>query len=411
MVYQLPTGARDLFPLDVAQKQWIEERLQQVFQRWGYHQIITPTLERLDTLVAGGAVQPSTVLQLHDTDNEVLGLRPELTASIARAAGSRLTGVSLPQRLFYNANVFRRLAQGNRHRQQELYQSGVELLGADGVIADGEIILLLADCLNTLGLTQWHFVLGEAALTRSLLARFPKEWREQVRVAIATLDQLALESMPLVDELKQHALMLFDLRGEPKSVLQKVSLLELTSAQKDIVNNLKALVEMLESSRRQHSSCTIPSFILDLSLVRPFDYYTGIVFEVVNQTATGYNVLGQGGRYDQLLGLYHPQGEGVAGIGFVFNMEDLQKLLAPRGQLPKAMPASHWLVVPKSPTAAAAAFAYAQRIRESTNLVRVEVDLGDRPTPEDTKTYAKHRHIQQIAWIDADGTPEIEAIR
>jgi ATP phosphoribosyltransferase regulatory subunit len=51
MVYQPPTGARDLLPLDVVQKQWIEDRLQQVFQRWGYQRIITSTLERIDTLM------------------------------------------------------------------------------------------------------------------------------------------------------------------------------------------------------------------------------------------------------------------------------------------------------------------------------------------------------------------------
>lgn len=56
MVYQPPSGARDLLPLDVTQKIWIERRLQEVFHRWGYHRIITSTLERLDTLTAGGAV-------------------------------------------------------------------------------------------------------------------------------------------------------------------------------------------------------------------------------------------------------------------------------------------------------------------------------------------------------------------
>jgi ATP phosphoribosyltransferase regulatory subunit len=66
MVHQPPTGARDLLPLDVAQKYWIEERLRQVFRRWGYHWIITSTLERLDTLKAGGAIQPSTVIEVYD---------------------------------------------------------------------------------------------------------------------------------------------------------------------------------------------------------------------------------------------------------------------------------------------------------------------------------------------------------
>ena len=132
MVYQPPAGARDLLPLDVAQKRWIEKHLQQVFHRWGYHRIITSTLERLDTLMAGGAVQQSTVIQVQDAENEVLGLRPELTASIARAAVTRMAGATYPQRLYYNANVFRRAAQANHNRQQEFYQTGVELLGGGG---------------------------------------------------------------------------------------------------------------------------------------------------------------------------------------------------------------------------------------------------------------------------------------
>jgi len=93
MAYQPPAGARDLLPLDVVQKDWIEDRLQQVFHQWGYHRIITSTLERLDTLMAGGAIQQSTVIQLQNAEEE-LGLRPELTASIARTAVTRMAGVT-----------------------------------------------------------------------------------------------------------------------------------------------------------------------------------------------------------------------------------------------------------------------------------------------------------------------------
>ncbi|NEQ88668.1 MAG: ATP phosphoribosyltransferase regulatory subunit, partial [Moorea sp. SIO2I5] len=56
MIHQPPPGARDLLPLEVTQKRWIANHLQQVFHRWSYHRIITSTLEWLDTLMAGGAV-------------------------------------------------------------------------------------------------------------------------------------------------------------------------------------------------------------------------------------------------------------------------------------------------------------------------------------------------------------------
>ncbi|NJO39682.1 MAG: ATP phosphoribosyltransferase regulatory subunit [Cyanobacteria bacterium CRU_2_1] len=416
MVYQPPVGARDLFPLDVAQKRWIEKRIQQVFHSWGYHRIITSTLERLETLMAGGAVEQSTVIQLQDTEGEVLGLRPELTASIARAAVTRMAGASYPQRLYYNANVFRRAAKGVHNRQQEFYQAGVELLGADGIAADAEILLIVFDCLRHLELEDCYLVLGEAGLTRSLLSPFPDSLREHVREAIATLDRITLETLPLSNDLRDRALFLLDLRGQPTDVLQRVSSLDLDPEQRTTVNTLKALIELLQDahSRQLSQATSAPSSphpltpVLDLSLVQTFDYYTGIVFEVVG--SHGQRILGQGGRYDQLLSLYHPQGKTCPGIGFVLNIEELHQVLLSDGQLPLQTPASDWLVVPTSPEAYAAAIAHAQKIRESAHLVRVELELGLHDSPAAIREYAQRRRINQIAWVSKEGLSKIETL-
>ncbi len=410
MVYQSPAGARDLLPLDVAQKRWIEERLQQVFHCWGYHRIITSTLERLDTLMAGGAIQRSTVIQLQESEEEELGLRPELTASIARAAVTRMAGATLPLRLYYNANVFRRAHEGSHSRQQEFYQAGVELLGTGGLLADAEILLLLMDGLNSLGLQQWTLVLGEAGLTRSLLASFPLAVRDQVRWAIAHLDRITLETLSLTPELREQALMLLDLRGRPSDVLQKVASLKLDAYQRKALDNLKSLIELLEKSNSLPSTPhPSPSLILDLSLIRTFDYYTGIVFEVVSPSEAGLQILGQGGRYDQLLGLYHPQGQSYPGIGFSLQIEQLHQILLPTGQLPQQTPGSEWLVVPDSPQAYTAALAYAQSLRHSDSLARVELDLGGRTSAE-IYDYARHRRIAQIAWVKTGEDPVIETV-
>ncbi|MBW4577543.1 MAG: ATP phosphoribosyltransferase regulatory subunit [Aphanothece sp. CMT-3BRIN-NPC111] len=396
-------GARDLLPLDVAQKLWVENRLQQVFQRWGYHRIITSTLERLETLMAGGVIQPSTVIQVQDIEEGTLGLRPELTASIARASVTRM-GAAYPQRLYYNANIFRRSPVGHHGRQQEFYQAGVELLGGGGLVADAEILLLLADCVNQLGLSKWQLILGEAGLTRSLLSSFPIQLQEKIRFCIANLDRITLETLPLSPEHQQLALSLFELRGRPEDVLQKIAVLKLDESGLIIVNHLKSLVELLRDT------CTTPlPIILDLTLIQTFDYYTGIVFEVVSDADAQARVLGQGGRYDQLLGLYHPQGETYPGIGFALNIEDIHQVLLSDGQLPRQTPASDWLVVPVTSQESAAAFAYAQKLRESAHLVRVEMDLGGRE-PAEIREYARRCRISRIAWVKAEGTPEIETL-
>ncbi|MGC1305845.1 MAG: ATP phosphoribosyltransferase regulatory subunit [Phormidesmis sp.] len=415
-IYQPPTGGRDLLPLDVVQKRWIEDRLEQVFHRWGYHRIITSTVETMDTLMAGGAIQRVEVieLQIGQVGEQRLGLRPELTASIARAAVTRLASVTYPQRLYYNANVFRRSAQGSRGGQQEYHQAGIELLGASGLMADAEALLLLGDCLGAMSLSDATIVLGEAALTYSLLSPFPKEIREQVRHRIADLDQVALEEMALSDELRSLALRLMNLRGDPTAVLAKLDSFDLDEGQRAIAFQLKSLIDLLNQQRKQ--GITVPAIVLDLSLIRPFDYYTGIVFEVVSNGRR--QILGQGGRYDDLLAVYdareagktQEKTKGFPGIGFVLNTESLHQELLPSGQLPSKIPPSDWLIVPKSESAATAALDYAQKVRQSAAAVRVEMSLDLAQSAADVKAIARKRNITRIAWISDRGLPEIEIV-
>ncbi|WP_410510662.1 ATP phosphoribosyltransferase regulatory subunit [Nodosilinea sp. E11] len=406
MTYQPPTGARDLLPLDVAQKHWIENRLEQVFQRWGYHRIITSTVERMDTLMAGGAIDQAAVIELQPSGGMHLGLRPELTASIARTAVTRLARVTYPQRLYYNANVFRQAATGSHGGQQEFYQAGVELLGAGATVADAEMLLLLLDSLQNLHLDGWCLILGDAQLTQALLTPFAPEQRQPVRQALAALDRVALEGLDLPPDLRQHALALLDLRGHPEDVLQSLGQLPLEADTQTAVERLKSLVAMV----REVTKSQAIALTLDLSLIQPFDYYTGLVFEVVSGPEQGCQVLGQGGRYDHLLAVFQGQGEGFPGIGFVLNIEALHQVLLPTGHLPQDTPPSDWLVVPTVPQAAAAAFTYAQTLRASASVVRAEVHLAPDEPAAATRDLARQRRISRIAWISPDGLPDIEAL-
>jgi len=411
--FQPPTGGRDLLPLDVVQKRWIEDRLEEVFHRWGYHRIITPTVETMDTLMAGGAIERVEVieLQIGQVGEQRLGLRPELTASIARAAVTRLASVTYPQRLYYNANIFRRSAKGSQGGQQEYHQAGIELLGSSGLMADAETLLLMADCLGAVGLSDANIVLGEAALTYSLLSPFPADIRETVRQNIADLNRVGLETLPLTQDLQALALRLMDLRGEPTAVLAQLATeFDLDGQQQALVDRLKALISLLRDKRE--NSVKLPPMTLDLSLIRPFDYYTGIVFEIVSHQR--HQLLGQGGRYDDLLAVYDTASDsahrGFPGIGFVLNIDQLHQELVSGTQLPTQTPPSDWLIVPKGESAAAAALDYAQKARQSANIVRVELSLEFDQSPDSVRAIARKRNINRIAWISDQGLPDIEIV-
>ena len=404
MIYQPPAGARDLLPLEVAQKAWINDRLQQIFQQYGYSRIVTSTIEWLDTLTAGGAIKPSTVIQLQDNSEGTLGLRPEMTASIARAAVTRMAGNIYPQRLCYRANVFRNPPKNHDGSQLEFYQAGVELLFAGGVVADAEILLLLANCLQDLSIPHWQILLGDAGLTRSLLSVFPTTIRKQVRYCLANLDRITLENLDLESDLKAQALMLFELRGKSETVLEKVATLDLDPTAEATVKNLQSLIDLLNRSYNKPLPIT-----LDLSLLQTFDYYTGIVFEAVSFHDNQCYLLGQGGRYDRLLGLYHPQQKSSPGIGFSLNIEDLHSALMTTKRLPQETPASDWLVVADSAEAQVAAFRHAETLRNSTPALRVELDLGDRDQ-EAIREYASTCRIKKIVWVKPDGTSVVENV-
>jgi ATP phosphoribosyltransferase regulatory subunit len=405
MIHQAPAGARDLLPLEVAQKGWINDRLQSVFQSWGYQRIVTSTIEWLDTLMAGGAIERETAIEIVSGSSRRLGLRPELTASIARAAMTRMAGSTDPQRLCYRANVFRNTGFADRGQQLEFYQAGVELLFAAGALADAEILLLLADSLRAVGIVDWQIILGDVGLTKSLLSPFPEPERSKVSHYLAKLDRLSLEKIALADDLKARALSLFDLRGKPEEVFAKLDSLHIDSEAKEILDRLRHSIDLLQQSSPQPIS-----LILDLSPIENFQYYTGIVFEVVSRNDRQLRVLAKGGRYDSLLALYHPQQQPAPGIGFSLYIEELHACLLNSNILPQSPPTNDWLVVPKTPTATAAAFIHASKLRDSANLVRVEVDLGGR-TPTEIRDYARNCRIEHLAWVLEDGTSVVENLQ
>jgi ATP phosphoribosyltransferase regulatory subunit len=380
-----PAGARDLLPLDVLQKQWAEEKLMGVFQAAGYHRIITPTLERLETLTAGGSIRPEMVLQVRDMEGTTLGLRPEFTASIVRAAATRMAASSLPQRLCYHGSVFQ-----NAQRDQEFYQSGVELIGAGDWLADAEVLLLLADCFHTLQIPTWQLILGDVGLTQGLLSILSPTAQGPVRRALTQLDRVYLETAPLAERDRQVGLQLLDLRGQPAEVLGKLAQLSLPAGQRERVAQLLQLCRVLRDQGVE--------LVLDLSLLQPFAYYTGIVFKAV----CGTEIVGSGGRYDQLYSLYSPSQDHQAGIGFTLLLEPLQRVLHAAGQLPQQLAISQRLVVPVDEKAFPATILLAQTWRQ-TEQMRVELELLQR-SPEDLEIYARQRQIPEIVWVQADGT-------
>lgn len=325
---EIPRGLRDLLPEEVKRRRAVERKATQLFTSYGYEEVITPTVEFLEVVEAGsgGNIREKLFLFM-DRDGEIVALRPEITTSIARLASIHLQEASLPQRLFYIANVFRHV-QPQLAQYREFWQLGVELLGAPGPWADAEVITMAVKALRDFGLNNFKVSLNQIGIFNSLLddSGLNADDKNIIRnlVEIKDLVELSrvLETLPINDQLKETISRLPVLHGGME-IIQKVPYIESNK------NASQAVQEMLELYDALKIFGVEDSIVIDMGVLRGLDYYTGIVFEGYSPDL-GYGLLG-GGRYDKLLGHF---GFPCPATGFALGMDRLALVLDQQEQEP-----------------------------------------------------------------------------
>ena len=322
MALQPAAGAKDLNPRDVERNRQICDQLAAIYRLWGYQEVTPPSFERLDTLEAGGAIDGREVVRL--SSDEPLGLRPELTASIARAASTRMAQRPRPLRLWAAGPTFRTsVGDSGRQRVSEQLQSGVELLGVASDAADAELMRLLLAAAGALGLQRHHrptLLVGHHGLLAALLNQIPNEQSSAARAALTGLDALALQQLDVSDAEKLRLGTLMRLRGEPAQVLYQ---LEQWLGPLPLINSLAASLASVD----QAASRLGVTIQLDPTFQPHFALYDGLVLKLVCHGPEAPVELASGGRYDALVGRFCGEASLAAGMGFGFNVEAIRELL------------------------------------------------------------------------------------
>lgn len=302
---ETPYGTRDFLLQEAAVKSTVEQRLIKLFASFGYEQVVTPTMEYLETLTtSSGRAQEPHLFKMFDRNNRTLALRHEMTTPIARLAVSRLKDAPLPLKLSYLASVFR-FRTNQPGRQCEFYQAGVELLGVSNAFADAEIVALAAQGLSVAGLEDFTICLGQVDFAGGLMENLSPELQAQVKSAIERHDIVALNNLPVDDTLKKIP----TLQGGR----------ELLTAAQPLANNdrsRRALDNLTEIYRLLEIYGVAEKITFDLGLIRDFEYYTGMVFEAY-APGVGYSLAG-GGRYDNMLRDF---GAARSATGFALGIE------------------------------------------------------------------------------------------
>jgi ATP phosphoribosyltransferase regulatory subunit len=390
MALQPAAGVRDLNPGEVARNRRLCERLAEVYRLWGYQEVDPPMIERQDTLAAGGAIASRDVVRL--ASDEPLGLRPELTASIARAASTRLGNQPRPLRLWACGATFRTsLGDTGSQRISEALQSGVELLGEAGPAADSELLHLLLDATASLGLRPQHqptLLIGHHGLLDALLADVPNPQRQAARKALTDFDPLALATLDLPGEQRRRLEALMGLRGEPEAVLTS---LRQWLGPVPLLENLDSTLAAVSTAAARHGL----RLQIDPTFQPHFDLYDGLVLRLVCQGSDAPVASASGGRYDALVARFSPEPAQAAGTGFGFDIGAIRELLG-SGESQEVIDAP-WLVAAASAEGVGAALARMVELHRQGQAA----ELCGQPTPTQAAAdaLARERGCRGAIWV------------
>lgn len=310
MQIKAPRGTYDILPEEAVKWQWMEQIMKETAARFGYQEIRTPVFEHTELFQRGVGESTDIVTKemytFHDKSQRSLTLRPEGTASCTRALIEHsLYNGTLPIKWFYAGPMFRYdRPQTGRYRQ--FHQFGVEAFGSRSPFLDAEVLFLLVEILQGMGLSEYELHLNSVGCPLC---------REQYRQKL--IDHMA----PVKDKLCKDCQVRY-----LQNPLRVLDCKEATCHQAII--NYPTLIDNLCDDCRTHYGMVQQTlqdngieFVHDNNLVRGLDYYTNTAFEVHIPGIGAQSAVGGGGRYDGLVESIG--GPSLPGIGFALGMERL----------------------------------------------------------------------------------------
>ncbi len=381
-----PEGTRDLLFEECLVRRFIEDKITDVYKKRGYFEVITPDIEFLDVFNLKSYNIPQEVMyKLVDSKGRLIVMRPDSTMPIARLVSTRLKNQGLPLRLFYMQNVFT-VSPALRGRNDQIMQSGVEIIGASSFKSDLEMITTATDALDACGCEQYRIEIGHIGIYNELIKKLDvtEQMSEQIRklIEIKNYPMLndVLEQLPQTDA--SNALKQLPRLFGGYEVFEKASkVLGDDSKINEILDYLKCLYQSLQ----KHSAGSKIS--VDLGIVNRNDYYTGIIFRGY---ISGYGETAvSGGRYDKLLDEF---GYDQPAVGFAINIDALSKAILDKNA-PEVMPCD--VLVFSEKGYEIDALSYAKALASEGKYIENSMH----ETLEDAIEYAKQKGIATVCSV------------
>jgi len=305
---KVPKGTQDILPEDAYKWYYIENKIREILNKYGYKEIRTPIFEYTDLFVRGIGESTDIVTKemftFPDRKGRSLTLRPEGTAPVVRAyLENGMDRISKVIKLFYLGPMFRcEKPQAGRFRQ--FNQFGIEVIGTKSSAADAEVIITVLDVYKKLGLKNLEILINSVGC-KKCGAVYVQKLKEFVK------DKKDFLCSECINRYKKNPLRVLDCK---KDNCQK------------IIKTAPIITDYLCQECKKHFK-EVKSYLDDLKikyyveprLVRGLDYYTKTAFEIVSGELGAQNAIGGGGRYDDLV--EELGGKPTPAVGFAAGIE------------------------------------------------------------------------------------------
>lgn len=330
---RLPRGTEGFYLEEALRHRRITSRIEDLFYHWGYLPVQTPVFDFYDVYEPLlGAEHATAVYRMIDRDGDLLMLRSDVTLFLAKQLGTMLTASDLPVRVYYGDTILR-YQDPEDISKNEFFQSGIELIGVDGLEGEIEVLSLLARLLESIGAPPYVLHVGSRALLAALLGvppdGVPRHLQEAVRMRdpemladAAAEFGLSAEGLAVTGDLAQF----IGTPAEARGLLD--GLRRSQSMPAEAVTELERLIDLTENLEDTGLGERLR---VDASEIGTQPYHTGVAFQVYMD---GFDsAVCAGGRYDGLLRSF---GFDASSVGFSLMQRKLEPYLPLESDRPAA---------------------------------------------------------------------------